>query len=65
MKTKIITAAAALSFIVVAAQAFAADRAASQQQQSESSNLNSHCASILANPEEYSPAAVKYCRSIY
>ena len=58
MKTKILAAVAALVVVVGTAQAFAGDR------QQDSSNVNSSCANILANPEAYSPADVKYCRSI-
>ena len=59
MKTKILAAAAVLTLVVGVAQAFAGDRT-----QTESSNVNSQCANILANPEAYSPVDVKYCRSI-
>ena len=63
MKTKILAAAAVLTLVVGAAQAFAADRTATQHD-SQSSNVNNQCANILANPEAYSAADVKYCRSI-
>jgi hypothetical protein len=62
MKTKILAAAAAFAMIVGAAQAFAQN--ANQAHDSESSNVNSQCANILANPEAYSPADVKYCKAI-
>jgi hypothetical protein len=63
MKTTILAAATALTLVVGFAQAFATERNGAQSQ-TQSSNVYDRCASILANPEGYAAADVKYCRSI-
>ena len=62
MKTTILAVATVLTLAAGAAQAFAADRNATQQ--SQGTNVFDRCASILANPEAYAPADVKYCKSV-
>ena len=62
MKTTILAAATALTLVVGFAQAFAADRNATQQ--SQGTGVFDRCASILANPEAYAPADVKYCKAV-
>ena len=60
MKTTILAVATVLT---LAAGAFAADRNATQQQ-STGTGVFDRCASILANPEAYAPADVKYCKAV-
>ena len=59
MKTTILAVATVLA---LATGAFAANSNATQQ--SQGTGVFDRCTSILANPEAYAPADVKYCKAV-